>query len=350
MRATIRQVAERAGVSAMTVSRVLRGQGPSASPATVERVLQAARELNYIAVRPILQNQNARTQVIGVVFDGIVSLKSLVGANTFEGLRDAALQRGYDLLIHAPRPDVLQRQEAAFLDRRTDGVIFVSPRQRRSLLRVLVGHGFPVVSCYSNDVPRGVATITPDNALAMSQIVAHLVARGHRKIGFFSGPHWHSDARERRAAWTEAMCGHGLAACADWIEDSEGDSEHHCRAARRLLDRKPTAVVCHNDYRALTLWDAARERGLKVPRDLSISGMDDIPEAKARGLTTFATPFEQAGRACVDAVDSLVEGRLAAEVSQRLAVGFVERTSIGDVADAKHKVPKSKIKDKKRRP
>ncbi len=330
-RTTIRDIAARAEVSAMTVSRVLRGAGSGASEATSRRVLEVARELNYIAVRPALQNKHLATRVVGVVFDGVDSLKSFVGSHTFEGLRDEAMRRGFDLLLHAqPSGGALGREEATFLDRRTDGVIFISPRQRRALLEILVRHGFPVVSCFSSDVPSGVATIAPDNASAMRRAVKYLHARGHRRVAFFGGPVWHSDARERRDSWVQSMREIGLEACCTWIESSQGETSRHIASAKKLLALKPSSVVCHNDYRALLLEEAARARGLDVPRELSILGMDDLPEASARGLSTFRVDFEAAGRAAVQAVIEMTEGAGAEAVSRRIEAPLIERRSVAD--------------------
>jgi LacI family transcriptional regulator len=328
MRATIRQVAGAAGVSAMTVSRILRGQTEHVAPETAEKVLRVAREFNYIAVRPALQNKRVTTHVISLVVDGIQSLKSTVGAATFDGLRDAAMHNGYDLLLHAERQDVLSREEARFLDRRSDGVIFVSPRQRRKLLQTLAQHEFPTVACYSVDVPKGVATITPDNVALVKFAVEHLWSRAHRKIAFFAGPSWHSDARERQRMWTREMKHRGAGLCATWFEASEGDANSHRAAAEKLLQHRPTAVLCHNDYRALILWQVAREQGIRVPKELSIIGVDDIPAAQTQGLTTFSNPFEAIGTAAVEAMIGLLRGEDAASMSRRFPVDFVERHSV----------------------
>jgi len=339
-RTTIRDIAARAEVSAMTVSRVLRGQGSGASDATSRRILEIARELDYIAVRPALQNKHLATRVVGVVFDGSDSVKSFVGSHTFEGLRDEALRRGFDLLLHAEcnathgaGGDRMRRGEAAFLDRRSDGVIFISPRERRALLEVLVRHAFPVVSCFSCDVPEGVATIAPDNEGAMQRAVNYLHERGHRRIAYFAGPDWHSDARERRQSWQAAMHEHQLECCSAWIESSEGETARHIAAARRLLALEPSAVVCHNDYRALLLDQEARARGLCLPSQLSILGMDDLPEAALTGLSTLSVDFEAAGRAAVQSVLALIDGASAQQASRRLDTPLIERSSVADVRD-----------------
>lgn len=338
----------------MTVSRVLcntSNASACASKETAQKILDAANELNTIPVHPRFQNKHGATRVVGVVLDEVEGVKSFVGSHTFEGLRDEAMRRGFDLLLHAGcgavgnapgnapggsarARAVLGREEAAFLDRRSDGVIFISPRERRGVLEALVQHGFPVVSCFSCDVPEDVATIVPDNARAMQCAVGYLSGRGHRRIAYFAGPDWHSDARERRAAWVEAMHVAGLEAQAGCIESSEGETARHTAAARRILSRRPTAVVCHNDYRALLLEEAARARGLDVPRELSILGMDDLPEAGQHGLSTLRLDFEAAGRAAVQAVIAMIEGAGADEVSRRLHAPLIERRSVAAAAVA----------------
>jgi LacI family transcriptional regulator len=114
------------------------------------------------------------------------------------------------------------------------------------------------------------------------------------------------------------------------VETSEGETANHVGAAVRLLAKKPSAVVCHNDYRALILEEAALARGLRVPQDLSIIGMDDIPEAQAHGLSTMSIDFSEVGRRGVEALLQQVAGASAAEASRRIPTALVERRSVDD--------------------
>src|SRR5690349_20383217 len=117
-RTSIRQVAERAGVSRMTVSNVIHGRSSKVSPETCERVLQAIRELEYTPVaQPAMQSRHVETRIIGLIFDSIEP-EDYWGTMTFRGLRDAAKTHGYDLLtiLRAPERWMLDREELNFLD------------------------------------------------------------------------------------------------------------------------------------------------------------------------------------------------------------------------------------------
>jgi DNA-binding LacI/PurR family transcriptional regulator len=324
-RASIRQVAEHAGVSAMTVSRVLRGSDGVVSAKTRERILAAVRELDYVPVRSAMQNRHVRTGVIGLVFDQIFSMKSVVGANTFDGLREAAFAYDYDLLLLRSRPESsFEQQKQQFLDRRSDGFVFVTPRQREEVLECLVRQGFPAVSCYSVDVPDGVAWIVPDNATAIRQAVQMLMEAGHKDIGFIAARPSHSDSRHRCEAYVQSMKMAGLMPF--WMESHSMQDVK--QAAETMLERKVTAVICHSDGFAMLLWNMAEQRGLQIPRDLSIIGVDDTPEAAARGLTTFVNPFQEIGRTAVESLIGLLQGGDVRDHCHALPMKLVVRNSV----------------------
>src|SRR5687768_13962103 len=130
MRASLRHVAERAQVSRVTASNVVRGRYEQMSEETRERVLEAMRELNYAPIaQPTMQSRHVETRIIGLVFDNIEP-EDYWGTLTFRGLRDAAQHHGYDLLtiLRAPARWMPNPEELRFLDRRSDGFIFIVPK------------------------------------------------------------------------------------------------------------------------------------------------------------------------------------------------------------------------------
>lgn len=327
-RSSIKQVAQVAGVSTMTVSRVLRGQGGSQFEA---QVLAAVRALDYVPVRSALQNRHVKTNVIGALLDAEFVMESELGRQTFDGLRRAAFEAGYDLLLlHPQRHLPLERRKIPFLDRRCDGFIFVVPDENAEILELLVEHEFPAVTCYSTDVPGGVAAVVPENIVAVEQAMQLLRARGHRRIAFWSARPQHSDARERLQTYEREMRAHELKSIVfDVTFDANEDQPLAARAVLdAVLERNVSAVLCHNDERALALWDAALERGLRVPEDLSIVGIDDMPQAAARGLTTFVNPFFDIGTQATQSLLALLDGDNARNASRRVAMPMVERESV----------------------
>jgi len=338
MRSSIRQVAERAGVSAMTVSNVLRSRTEKMSEATRQRVLQAIHDLDYVPVRTAAQNRHVMTHAIGVVF--LWEIEGVVSYPTFFGMCHRARRLDYDLTVFLRSESdwVKPGTEASFLDRRCDGFIFVGDN-RREVSEVLIRHRVPVVECFSVCPPPGAARVLSDNACGMRRAVRHLAERGHRHIAHLAGPADNTEAVERRVGFQGAMRESGLPGHADCIvqADTWGDRWGFSKEDDGLLTRPfveavlkedVTAVVCANDLFALALWRMAEERGLRVPEDLSITGMDDITQGALRGLTSVAQSFEQIGHAAVDAVIALLGGADAADVSRVLPVELVERASV----------------------
>lgn len=330
----MRQIAEKANVSRMTVSRVLGGGDGPVSPEVRERVLMVARELDYIPVRPVLQNRRVATQTIGVLLDGAFVFDSLVGARTFEGLRQRAFELKYDLLLlHSEQGQDLEEHKAQFLDRRCDGFIFVVPFEREEVFEMLRKYEVPAVACYTRDVPESVGWAIPDNRHCVQQGLTYLRNKGHEKIAFWASDLSHSDARERLEAYQDFMSDSNLPALF-WSEDHAADRA--TRAAGKtvfaideaIVDSGATAVMCHNDERAITVLNSAKARGLFVPDDLSVIGIDDTFESAAYGVTTFRNPMKEIGWTAIDSIANLCLGGEISQARKRLPMKFVERCSV----------------------
>ena len=330
MRTSLRQVAQHAGVSHITVSRVLSGHADQVSPATQTRVLEAVKVLNYVPVAsPASQRRHVETRIIGLVFDQ-VEMHGGLGASLYEGLRLGAMRRGYDLLMllrSGPEwaPD---REEVQFLDRRSDGFIFVAPIRRQRVLQALVEQGIPVVACGSVDVPPGVGRVLSDNADEMRQAVEFLHRHGHRRIMHIAGPSWNSDHRLRTAGFAPAMHALGLAAFSQQVFGCDDDWVDPRAALDAIQGAGATAVLCGNDMIALNLWRAANENGLKVPQDFSLIGIDDTPDGAHAGLTSVNTNLPALGQATIEAWVQLRQGASWNEVSLVTPVRLVERGSV----------------------
>lgn len=144
-RVSIRQVTERAGVSRMTVSNVMHGRSGKVSLATIERVLAVVRELEYAPVpQPTTQGRAVETRIIGLVFDTI-AIDDVWGLPTYRGMCEGAQAHSYDLLtmLRAPADWMLDSHELHFLDRRSDGLVFLVPKERTRALETLVQHRIP---------------------------------------------------------------------------------------------------------------------------------------------------------------------------------------------------------------
>jgi DNA-binding LacI/PurR family transcriptional regulator len=325
MRATIRQVAQEAGVSNVTVSNVLRGLESRASSETRERVLEAARKLNYIPVKPpTAQNYQVETRVVTLVPEHHDERHYDLDLFTYQGIIEGARHHGYSVLTMVRREEEQGsgRESLRFLDRSSDGFIFTVSLQEQwaRVLDVVAHNQVPSVVCYNREVPAGVAWVDVDNRAAMRQAVEHLTARGHERIAFVAGPPDNFDARERLHEWRAAMnelcleSGDGVVvqgAREGYVQDRE--------ALASVTGLGVTAAVCFNDTLALALWDIVEAQGLSVPHDLSLIGMDNRSEAQARGLSSLAHSFIDVGRLAMEAWIELKNGAPMPQSCSRLA-------------------------------
>lgn len=258
--------------------------------------------------------------------DVAFTYKGLVAPHTFDGIRQTAFAANYDvLMLHSSPLSSLEQQKMQFLDRRCDGFIFVSPKERREVLENLVQHGFPTVSCYSTDVPEGIAWVTPNNKGIMQQGVQTLIEAGHERIAHIAGPHYHSTAVDRRKACLKVMLDAGLNPLGVEMNVPENGEA----AVDFLVEHGVTAALCYNDHWALNIWNRLEKRGLRIPEDISIIGVDDIPDAEAKGLTTFINRYQEIGQTAVQSLFALLEGGDVDDCCRTLDMEMVVRNSVG---------------------
>ena len=326
MRATIREVATHARVSRMTVSNVLRGRDSEASPQTRERVLASVRALGYVPVTPpSKQRAHTPTRIIGLFYEE-VKLDEYWGFQTSRGLHEGAIEHNYDLLtmLRSRSNHVMGEEELRFLDRRSDGFIFLAPTGQEGVLRMLVQHDIPVVTAFTDEKVEGVSSVTLDNEGAMKLAVQHVVEAGHKKLAFINWPLTRSDFRDRRSGFEKAAkaCG-----CRPLIVNTTTPNWSE-EVLQLIAQKKISAVICNSDYSAWELLRVAAENNLHAPRDFSIVGMDDIPQIASLGLTTIAYSPGEIGRRAMEAITYRLAGDEAGQCNFVVPVELRARTSV----------------------
>lgn len=313
----------------MTVSRVLSGTDSGFTNETRERVLKVVRELEYVPVaQPVTQSRNFETRVIGLHFVG-THFEGVWGQPTFFGFREAAQRLDYDLLVHTrTRPEwMADQQEMQFLDRRSDGLIFIAPVDQGQVLETLVKRKLPVVACYMGDVPPEVPWIVVDNRDAMTQAVQCLHEKGHGRILHLTVSARRTDFQARLDGYEQAMQQRNLEPLVLKAENLPAP-EIAGELMKIIRQHDITAVIGHNDAAATFAWDVAEEHGLKVPQDLSVIGMDDLAQPAQRGLTSVHFSCEEVGRRAMEAVVELIQGRTYEPEKCVVPVELVERASV----------------------
>lgn len=172
------------------------------------------------------------------------------------------------------------------LERKVDGVAMMTSEMDLSLIRELGKRGVPLVFMDVGQVGPKMSHVAVDYANGIRQAVDHVATLGHRQIGFISGPLDLHSARTRRQAFLDALRAHGIAPDKRMIREGTHTAEGGQKAMAALLrlSRRPTAVVCSNDWTAIGALRAIHAAGLKVPADISLVGFDDIP------LVSYTTP------------------------------------------------------------
>jgi DNA-binding LacI/PurR family transcriptional regulator len=284
-----------AGVSHMTVSRVLNGAA-SVRPETRARVLAAIERLGYrrnITARALA---TGRSQTLGVV---TIDTTLYGPASTLYGIERAARAEGYFVSIVSLRSiDRASIREAVgrLVDQRVDGVILVVPLVSAADALKGLAHDIPLVAV-EGDLRADIPVVTVDQVDGARKATEHLLALGHRTVWHVAGPTDWTESHGRLRGWRDTLAKAG----ADVPPPLSGDwSALSGYEAGRRLSRMPdvTAVFVANDQMALGLLRALSEHGRGVPSDISVVGFDDIPEAAffSPPLTTVRQNFGLVGR------------------------------------------------------
>jgi LacI family repressor for deo operon, udp, cdd, tsx, nupC, and nupG len=299
-RASIVDVARRAGVSVATVSRALRDM-PNVSHATRDRVLKAAADLQYAASPLASGLVTGRVRSVGVI---LPYAGRWFFAEVVRGIEEALREDGYDLVLHVLADGRRRRDFFSSLPvrRRVDAVVLVALPLDHREIELLRSLGLPM-ACVAEPM-SGVHGERIDNAAAARLAVQHLVNLGHRWIacigGDLDGPERFSVPGLRTEGYRQAMTGAGLTVRSDWERDGRFTAQGGELAMTALLSQpggRPTAVFCQSDEMAFGALRALRRTGLRCPDDVSIVGVDDHELAETFDMTTVAQPVAGQGAA-----------------------------------------------------
>lgn len=311
---TIKDVAQAAGVSTQTVSRVINSR-PDVSPDTRARVQQVVKELGYSPNVIARSLSRGRTNTFGVVGFGL----SYFGpSSVLSGIEQKSNELGFSLLL-----SLLDNFDPAQIDgilrnllsRQVDGIIWAVPGNDR-LVGELSGRfsdiSVPVV--YLNKLKNGDEVIVAmDNLLGGRLATDHLLEQGYRRIGIITGPIDWWEAQEREKGWRETMVQAGLTNLEELIINGDWTAASGEIGLHNLLAKSPDidAVFACNDQMALGALQAARRLGIKAPQNLGIVGFDDIPEAAYfyPSLTTIRQNANALGALAVDRMCSFINAR-----------------------------------------
>ncbi|TQQ20033.1 substrate-binding domain-containing protein [Vibrio cholerae] len=301
--ATMKDIARLAGVSTSTVSHVI-NKSRFVSDEIAERVNNAAQQLNYAPSALARSLKMNRTKTIGML---VTTSTNPFFGEVVKGVERSCYHQGYNLILCNTEGDN-QRMKASIntlLQKRVDGLLL--------MCSTLEGERLDVFDRYP-DIPIVVMDWGPilfasdkiqDNSLQGGYMAAkHLIECGHKEIGCITGPLIRHQAQMRYEGYKRALAEAGIAINPDWIVESDFECEGGYQAFEKLYQsgKLPSALFVSNDMMAMGVIQAASQRGLRVPDDLSLIGYDDVHIAKfmTPALTTIHQPKYRLGKAAVD--------------------------------------------------
>ena len=330
---TIRDVARTCGVSTATVSNVLNNTGRPVHPRTRALVMEAAQRLSYhpSAIARSLTGQ--RLQTIGVLF-GVIEPEVITNPYAvaiLQGILTTASAQQYNVTLWTIPWRTAEESAARVRDRRTDGTIVVAPPLDRDIVSGLAAIGLPLVVVSSQSVPSGVPCIDVDNEEGLYLATRHIIELGHTRIAHMSGDENQPSVADRRKGFLKAMCEAGLPVPDEYLVSSWYIVDRARQDALALLSRpnRPTAIVTGSDNTACGILEAARELGIRVPEELSVTGFDDIPPASmiTPRLTTVRQPLVEIGKVAAQILLHQIEGRAECGESRVVAPTLIIRES-----------------------
>lgn len=318
--ATIRTVANAAGVSVMTVSRVYNRPDSVAEP-TRTRVLAAARKLSFVPDQRARAMRLGRSGVVGLLSDLMEATPC--SADIVRSVEGALVRRGLSLVVGSSgnHPGGSAAVLQSFQASRVEGIIYTATFHREvEALGILPVAPAVLVNCFARDAKT--PAIIPDEESGGHAVGAHLLQLGHRRTAYLTLAPDIEATRLRSAGLARAFREAGVSLQPERIVAGQSSTGAFNRteafeaAVALLRDQRPSAIFCGNDEMALQVYNAAAQLGLSIPDDLSVVGFDDhqvFSEGLMPSLTTVALPYERIGRLAVDLLAEQIGGEPSTE-------------------------------------
>jgi LacI family transcriptional regulator len=300
----IRTVAALAKVSIATVSRTI-NRSPAVSERLSKRVWQAIDQLNYYPNTHARTLVSGRSHLFGIIVENITNPFFPELIQSFE---EIAVAHGYEILVSSSNSDPAQLTTCVrrMLERKVDGVAMLTFGEEEPVLDQLTLNDIPMVLAEFKPENPKTSTILLDYSTGMHAAIRHLAELGHKKIAFLAGPHSLHSAITRENDFRAAMQAAKLPNQKKWIIECDHTLKGGVTGFEKLLalEERPTAIVCSNDMTAIGVQRAIYMKGLHVPQDFSVIGLDDIDFAEFTlpPLTTIRLSRAELAKAAFEAL------------------------------------------------
>ena len=326
---TMREVAQRAGVSPATVSRVLNKTHYIAEE-TERRVLDIVGQMKYFKNVHARRLATGQSDLFGLV---ISEIANPYFPELIRGFQATAWDRGFDVLLCNTQYDAARTQAIIRKLRESDvrGVAIMTSSIDQATISELTNAGIVVVFCNLSAPDRFVSTISIDYQRGVSQAIEHVVGLGHQRAAIIAGPEANRTAVMIKQALVTGLQKHGLALSC--LVNSSYEVDAGASAVRAVLSsqEKPTVIFCGSDLIAMGAMSALEQFGVEIPDDVSVVGIDDIPFAfLARPpLTTIRVPRERVGVVAFEALDKMLKKKRRQGSDHYVETELVVRKSTG---------------------
>lgn len=327
----IKDVAERAGVSKATVSRVF-NNAQYIAPETRGRVLEVARQLNYYRNAHARQLARGRSDFFGLL---ISDIENPVFPQLIKSFETSAAEKGYDLLLCTTNydPERTQAVIRKMIENRVRGVAVMTSGVQPEVAEELAAHGVAVVFLDLGPAKNYISNIQVKYSTGISQAIDHLRQFGHREIGFIAGLDLRRSAAQYRQTVIRVLRKRGLAF--HRVVECDQTEEGGAAATRALLARPdfPTAILCINDLAAVGAMGALAEAGVRVPEGVSVVGCEDIYLARLTHppLTTVRLDRKRLGKMAFEVIEKMLKSKARRGTESVLQTELVIRQSTGSV-------------------
>lgn len=342
---TIKQIAQKAGVSTATVSYVLNNTG-NISEGTRKKVLKILKEYNFKPNRIAKSLRVNRTNMIGVIVEDMTAHHAPWIIN---GINEYADQHGYHIILSNLRlfdkignrfeelsqyKDNINEAINIISSTKVDGVIYLAMHDRK-IEGLFENIDLPVVYtyCYTNEEDD--LSVTYENQNIAREATRYLIEQGHKKIAVISGPINSMPSHQRMIGFQTALMESGLEMKPEYLKIGDWNYEFGQRMCLELMELpdRPTAIFAMNDMMALGALEAASKSNIHVPEDLSIIGFDNIESSLYSNpkLTTIDLPLKKMGYAAAEDIDNRLLGKPIANNSLVLPCTLIKRESVAHI-------------------
>ena len=333
-RVSIKDIAEAAGVSHSTVSRALRGAGRM-SDETRRRILELAKEMGYTPDAQARSLVKGRTNTVGVV---VTTIADPFVVDVVDGIEDVAQGAGYSVFLSSSHMDPQREMGVVetFRQRRVDAVIVTSSRVGSLYAADLEQFGAPIVLINNQQAGRYLYSVSADEVDGARIATEHLLALGHRRIGYIGSSFRPVSSKRRQQGYREALEARGVAldSAMEALPAVQSDLDAGRRGLEMLWSQRPTAILTYNDMTALGVLQKARQLSIAIPQHLSLMGFDNIEVTQfvTPTLSTVHQPRKTMGRAAMEMALKLLHDEQVEQTNILFSCRLVVRESTASLA------------------